>query len=79
MCYHVTSFTLYRTKFLLMHDNEWRSLTFTIDWPLLIYLRFHVLQACEVLSKPQKSLAYLLETYCGVITNKLLQVCTNYA
>lgn len=31
-------------------------------------------QACEVLSKPQKSLAYLLETYCGVATNKLLQV-----
>ena len=31
-------------------------------------------QACEVLSKPQRSLAYLLETVCGVATNKLLQV-----
>lgn len=27
-----------------------------------------------MLSKPQKSLAYLLETYCGVSTNKMLQV-----
>jgi cation-transporting P-type ATPase D len=26
-----------------------------------------------VLSKPQRSLAYLLETVCGVATNKLLQ------
>uniref|UniRef100_A0A2P2KJR5 Uncharacterized protein n=1 Tax=Rhizophora mucronata TaxID=61149 RepID=A0A2P2KJR5_RHIMU len=33
-----------------------------------------ILQACEVLSKPQKSLAYLLETYCSVVTNKSLQV-----
>uniref|UniRef100_A0A2N9I554 HRDC domain-containing protein n=1 Tax=Fagus sylvatica TaxID=28930 RepID=A0A2N9I554_FAGSY len=32
-----------------------------------------ICKACEVLSKPQKSLAYLLETYCGVTTNKLLQ------
>ena len=36
-------------------------------------------QACEVLSKPQKSLAYLLETYCGVATNKLLQVWVDVA
>ncbi|KAL5978634.1 hypothetical protein ACLOJK_029751, partial [Asimina triloba] len=35
--------------------------------------RFLVLLACEVLLKPQKSLAYLLETYCGVSTNKMLQ------
>lgn len=42
------------------------------------YFTAHVimLQACEVLSKPQKSLAYLLETYCGVATNKQLQVWT---
>jgi cation-transporting P-type ATPase D len=32
------------------------------------------LQACEVLSKPQKSLAYLLELYCGVTTDKTMQV-----
>lgn len=39
----------------------------------------HVLQACDVLSKPQRSLAYLLETYCGVAANKLLQVsCSIY-
>lgn len=41
----------------------------------LIFLRVIALQACELLLKPQKSLAYLLETYCGVTTNKLLQVC----
>lgn len=34
----------------------------------------YVLQACDVLSKPQRSLAYLLETYCDVAANKLLQV-----
>lgn len=33
-----------------------------------------ILQACDVLSKPQRSLAFLLETYCGVTTNKLFQV-----
>jgi hypothetical protein len=34
----------------------------------------NLLQACEVLSKPQKSLAYLLELYCGVTTDKTMQV-----
>jgi hypothetical protein len=33
----------------------------------------NLLQACEVLSKPQKSLAYLLELYCGVTTDKTMQ------
>lgn len=35
---------------------------------------FVIFQACDVLSKPQRSLAYLLDTYCGIVTNKLLQV-----
>lgn len=39
-------------------------------WSICVY----VMQACEVLSKPQKSLAYLLETYCGVMTDKSFQV-----
>ncbi|CAH9089270.1 unnamed protein product [Cuscuta europaea] len=43
---------------------------------LLIYLTLQsdvILQICDVLSKPQRSLAYLLETYCCVATNKQLQ------
>ncbi|RAL41831.1 hypothetical protein DM860_009013 [Cuscuta australis] len=32
-----------------------------------------ICKACHVLSKPQTSLAYLLKTYCGVVTNKELR------
>jgi cation-transporting P-type ATPase D len=31
------------------------------------------LQACDVLGKPQRSLAYLLQTYCGIAVNKVYQ------
>ncbi|KAA8526511.1 hypothetical protein F0562_008286 [Nyssa sinensis] len=43
------------------------------DFHIYVVNLFDIAKACEVLSKPQKSLAYLLETYCGVATNKLLQ------
>ncbi|GAB4825189.1 Protein RRP6-like 3, variant 2 [Ancistrocladus abbreviatus] len=43
------------------------------DFHIYIVNLFDTAKACEVLSKPQKSLAYLLETYCGVTTNKLFQ------
>ncbi|CAO2814378.1 unnamed protein product [Amaranthus hypochondriacus] len=43
------------------------------DFHIYVVNLFDTAKACEVLSKPQKSLAYLLEAYCGVITNKLLQ------
>ncbi|KAJ1404317.1 Ribonuclease H-like superfamily [Sesbania bispinosa] len=43
------------------------------DFHIYVVNLFDTSKACEVLSKQQKSLAYLLETYCGVITNKLLQ------
>lgn len=43
------------------------------DFQIYVVNLFDTSKACEVLSKPQKSLAYLLETYCGVTTNKLLQ------
>ncbi|XP_059661076.1 protein RRP6-like 3 isoform X2 [Cornus florida] len=43
------------------------------DFHIYIVNLFDTAKACEVLSKPQKSLAYLLETYCGVATNKLFQ------
>ncbi|XP_028060286.1 protein RRP6-like 3 isoform X2 [Camellia sinensis] len=43
------------------------------DFHIYIVNLFDTAKACDVLLKPQKSLAYLLETYCGVITNKQLQ------
>ncbi|KAL2476769.1 Polynucleotidyl transferase [Abeliophyllum distichum] len=43
------------------------------DFHMYIVNLFDTAKACDVLSKPQRSLAYLLETYCGVATNKLLQ------
>ncbi|ESW04538.1 hypothetical protein PHAVU_011G103500 [Phaseolus vulgaris] len=43
------------------------------DFHIYVVNLFDTSKACEVLSKPHKSLAYLLETYCGVTTNKLLQ------
>jgi cation-transporting P-type ATPase D len=44
------------------------------DFHIYVVNMFDTAKACEVLSKPQRSLAYLLETVCGVATNKLLQV-----
>ncbi|XP_052178209.1 protein RRP6-like 3 isoform X2 [Diospyros lotus] len=43
------------------------------DFHIYVVNLFDTAKACEVLLKPQKSLAYLLETYCGVATNKQLQ------
>ncbi|CAN1220237.1 Protein RRP6-like 3 [Linum perenne] len=43
------------------------------DFHIYVVNLFDTAKACEILSKPQKSLAYLLETYCGVYSNKLLQ------
>ncbi|KAL1216978.1 Protein RRP6-like 3 [Cardamine amara subsp. amara] len=43
------------------------------DFHIYVVNMFDTAKACEVLSKPQRSLAYLLEAVCGVTTNKLLQ------
>ncbi|WOH03213.1 hypothetical protein DCAR_0522609 [Daucus carota subsp. sativus] len=43
------------------------------DFHIYVVNLFDTAKGCEVLSKPQKSLAYLLETYCGVATDKSLQ------
>ncbi|KAG8387041.1 hypothetical protein BUALT_Bualt03G0211800 [Buddleja alternifolia] len=43
------------------------------DFHIYVVNLFDTAKACDVLSKPQRSLAYLLEMYCGVATNKLLQ------
>ncbi|TMW93546.1 hypothetical protein EJD97_011517 [Solanum chilense] len=43
------------------------------DFHIYVVNLFDTAKACDVLSKPQRSLAYLLDTYCGIVTNKLLQ------
>ncbi|XP_073115573.1 protein RRP6-like 3 isoform X2 [Elaeis guineensis] len=43
------------------------------DFHIYVVNMFDTAKACEILSKPHKSLAYLLETYCGVSTDKTLQ------
>ncbi|GKF13521.1 RRP6-like protein 3 isoform X1, partial [Tanacetum coccineum] len=43
------------------------------DFHIYVVNLFDTVKACDVLSKPQRSLAYLLETYCGVTTNKFYQ------
>ncbi|KAK1261149.1 hypothetical protein QJS04_geneDACA018027 [Acorus gramineus] len=43
------------------------------DFHVYVVNLFDTAKACEVLSKPRKSLAYLLETYCGITPNKALQ------
>ncbi|XP_027170056.1 protein RRP6-like 3 [Coffea eugenioides] len=43
------------------------------DFHIYLVNLFDTAKACDVLLKPQKSLAYLLEAYCGVVKNKLLQ------
>ncbi|KAL3635438.1 hypothetical protein CASFOL_019985 [Castilleja foliolosa] len=43
------------------------------DFHIYVVNLFDTAKACDILSKPQRSLAYLLETYCSVSSNKLLQ------
>lgn len=43
------------------------------DFHIYVVNMFDTAKACEILSKPQKSLAYLLELYCGVTTDKTMQ------
>ncbi|OEL38861.1 Protein RRP6-like 3 [Dichanthelium oligosanthes] len=44
------------------------------DFHIYVVNMFDTAKACEILSKPQKSLAYLLEVYCEVTTDKTMQV-----
>ncbi|XP_019250283.1 PREDICTED: protein RRP6-like 3 isoform X3 [Nicotiana attenuata] len=43
------------------------------DFHIYVVNLFDTAKACDVLSKPQRSLAYLLDLYCGIVANKLLQ------
>lgn len=44
------------------------------DFHIYVVNLFDTAKACDVLGKQQKSLAYLLETYCGIAKNKQLQL-----
>jgi cation-transporting P-type ATPase D len=44
------------------------------DFHIYIANLFDTARACDVLGKPQRSLAYLLQTYCGIAVNKVYQV-----
>ncbi|XP_066390870.1 protein RRP6-like 3 isoform X2 [Miscanthus floridulus] len=43
------------------------------DFHIYVVNMFDTAKACEILLKPQKSLAYLLEVYCEVTTDKTMQ------
>ncbi|XAR55382.1 Ribonuclease D [Bertholletia excelsa] len=57
----------------VFHGSDNDVLWLQRDFHIYVVNLFDTAKACEVLSKPQKSLAYLLETYCDVVTNKQLQ------
>ncbi|XP_068644349.1 protein RRP6-like 3 isoform X2 [Aristolochia californica] len=44
------------------------------DFHIYVINLFDTAKACDVLSKPYRSLAYLLEAYCGKTANKMLQL-----
>lgn len=43
------------------------------DFHIYVVNLFDTARACDVLAKPQRSLAYLLQTYCGISPNKVFQ------
>ncbi|XP_024520048.1 protein RRP6-like 3 [Selaginella moellendorffii] len=43
------------------------------DFHIYVVNLFDTARACDVLGKPQRSLAYLLQTYCNISTNKAFQ------
>ncbi|XP_057829947.2 protein RRP6-like 3 isoform X2 [Cryptomeria japonica] len=43
------------------------------DFHIYVVNLFDTTRACDVLGKPQRSLAYLLQTYCGIHSNKIFQ------
>ncbi|KAM7495211.1 hypothetical protein LguiB_029820 [Lonicera macranthoides] len=57
----------------VFHGGDNDVLWLQRDFHIYVVNLFDTAKACDVLSKPQKSLAYLLDTYCGISTNKLLQ------
>lgn len=43
------------------------------DFHIYVVNLFDTARACDILAKPQRSLAYLLQTYCGISSNKVFQ------
>ncbi|GFP79574.1 exosome complex exonuclease rrp6 [Phtheirospermum japonicum] len=60
-------------KVAVFHGADNDVLWLQRDFHIYVVNLFDTTKACDILSKPQRSLAYLLETYCSVSTNKLLQ------
>ncbi|KAL6840624.1 hypothetical protein ACP4OV_029488 [Aristida adscensionis] len=57
----------------VLHGADNDVLWLQRDFHIYVVNMFDTAKACDVLSKPQKSLAYLLELYCGVTTDKTMQ------
>ncbi|ONK65510.1 uncharacterized protein A4U43_C07F37850 [Asparagus officinalis] len=57
----------------VLHGADNDVLWLQRDFHIYVVNMFDTAKACEVLSRPQKSLAYLLEAYCGVSTDKRFQ------
>ncbi|XP_078428552.1 polynucleotidyl transferase, ribonuclease H fold protein with HRDC domain-containing protein isoform X1 [Wolffia australiana] len=63
-----------RTICKVFHGSDNDILWLQRDFHIYVVNLFDTAKACLVLSKPKKSLAYLLENYCGVYTDKALQL-----
>ncbi|KAG0608211.1 hypothetical protein M758_8G087800 [Ceratodon purpureus] len=57
----------------IFHGADSDSLWLQRDFHIYIVNLFDTARACDVLGKPQRSLSYLLQLYCGVSTNKIYQ------
>lgn len=57
----------------VFHGADGDNLWLQKDFHIYIINLFDTAKACEVLGKRPKSLAYLLQHYCGVATNKIFQ------
>ncbi|KAJ7553277.1 hypothetical protein O6H91_06G090800 [Diphasiastrum complanatum] len=57
----------------IFHGADSDSMWLQRDFHIYIVNLFDTARACDVLSKSQRSLAYLLQSYCDVSTNKTFQ------
>ncbi|MCO5599117.1 hypothetical protein L7F22_053217 [Adiantum nelumboides] len=58
----------------VFHGADSDTLWLQRDFHIYVVNLFDTAKACEVLGKRPRSLAYLLEHYCGVVTNKIFQL-----
>lgn len=57
----------------VFHGADSDSLWLQRDFHIYIVNLFDTSRACDILGKPQRSLAYLLQSYCGIVANKIFQ------